>query len=251
MLEQLRQLGLSQEESEIYIAMLQLGGGAVSQIAKRAGRHRSTTYNTIANLVQRGMALRSKRGAVLFYSAESPEKLVRQAEHRLAVARGVLPELLSIENVSVRKPKITLYQRASGIEQIFEETLTAESEILGYTNLSLMIDLFPGFLRRYTKERIRRGIKVRYLSPRPTDKGEVLELFVPSSADEALLEVLFIDPKQFPFTNDIAIYGHKTAIMSLSKKEQLAVLIESETHAQTMKAIFDLAWTGASAFMTR
>jgi hypothetical protein len=52
---------------------------------------------------------------------------------------------------------------------------------------------------------------------------------------------------QFPFTNEIDIYGNKVAILSYTG-ELLAVIIESESVARTQRMIFELAWLGAGKF---
>ena len=249
MLQQLIQLGLSEEESELYLSMLELGGGFASQLAKKASRKRSSSYHTLNRLVEKGLATRVKKGSYQFFSPEPPETIVELTRRRCSTAEKLLPELQSIQNTMAKKPKIKFFERQSGIETIFEDTLTAEGEILGYTNLSLLAELFPGYFRRYTRERMKRGIKVRYLSPQPLRGHDLIEELFPEGPDAGLLEILFINPNQFPFQNEIAIYGDKVAIMSLSRKEQIAILIESKTVSSTMKAIFDLAWIGACGFI--
>ena len=51
----LKELGFSEKESEVYLAMLELGPAAVQDIAKKAGVNRSTTYVMIESLKRRGL----------------------------------------------------------------------------------------------------------------------------------------------------------------------------------------------------
>lgn len=249
MIEKLQQLGFRSEEAELYLALLQMGGGYAAQVAKRAAQKRSSSYHTLQKLVERGLVRKVLKGSVHYFMAEDPERIVEIQRSRLDTAAKVLPELQSVQNSLANKPRVKFFQRKSGIEEIFEETLSAQGEILGYTNLALLVELFPGYLKRYTRERMKRGIKVRYLSPRPEHGiGFVEELF-PHGIEESLLEILFVNPREFPFQHEVAIYGEKVAIMSLSQKEQIALLIESKSLAATMKAVFDLAWVGATGFI--
>jgi sugar-specific transcriptional regulator TrmB len=251
MKDQLQRLGLSDEEAELYLAMLELGGGYASQLAKRVGRNRSSMYHTLKTLTEKGLITKLAREKHSYFSPEPPEKIVQLAKLRYEGAASLLPELQSIQNTIAAKPKIKFYQHTSGIESIFEDTLSAEGEILGYTNLSLLVEMFPGYFKRYTEERMRRKIKVRYLSPRPTSGPALLEDFFTKLGDSDLLEVLFVNPTQFPVRNEVAIYGNKVALMSLSADELIGVLIESPNVAQTMKAGFDLAWIGAASFIAQ
>ena len=75
--------------------------------------------------------------------------------------------------------------------------------------------------------------------------------FFPHYKQSSLLEILFVNPGEFPFKNDIAIYEDKVAIMSLSKDEIISILIENKNVADTMKAVFDLSWLGATSFIAR
>jgi len=250
-LDRLIQLGLSDEDAEFYVSMLEMVGGYASELARKTGRKRSSSYHTLNRLVEKGLVTKYSKGNVQYFTPEPPDRIVQFAKLRFESAKSLLPELQSIQNTLASKPKIKFYQRSSGIEAIFEDTLSAQGEILGYTNLSLLMELFPGFFRRYTEERMQRGIKVRYLSPRPERGLEVFEELFPRGADLGLLEVLFINPEQFPFKNEIAIYGNKVAIMSLAQEELIGILIESSTVSLSMKSVFDLAWIGASSFIAR
>lgn len=251
MQEDLIQLGLTEDESAVYIAMLELGGGYVSQIAKKAGKHRATCYHTLNNLISKSLATKFEKGKYQFFSPEHPEKIVTQAKSNLNRAEALLPELLSIQNTLTGKPKIKFFERRSGIETVFQDKLTSKDAILGYTNLALVTELFPDFYRKYTKEKIQKGIKSRYLSPKMSGPADLVSSFFPAKADPDLLEILFINPDEFPFQNEVAIYENKVAIMSLSKEEQIAILIESHTFSNTMRNIFDLAWLGATCFVAR
>lgn len=253
MLQELTQLGLSAEEATVYLAILQLGGSGASEIAKLSKKNRATTYHTLQNLQELGLVSKVNKRGRQFFSPANPQALVNRATQQLDVANSLLPELLSVLNNKKAKPKVRFFEGISGIETVMNDTLSAKSEILGYTNLALLAEIFPGYFRRYNNERMRKGVKVRYLSPRPNyqipNQGlAFLEEFLPESLNLNLIEILFIDPEQFPFRNEIAIYDNKVALMTLSKEEQIGLLVESESVATTMQAIFNLAWLGASNF---
>ena len=147
MREKLISLGITEEESDLYLIMLQAGGGYASKLAKLAQRKRSSTYHTLEKLVAAGLARKSTRGKYNYFSPEPPEKLVQLSKLRLDTASSLLPELLSIQNTRSDKPRVQFFETFEGIEQIFQDSLNAKGEILGYTNLSLLNELFPEFFR--------------------------------------------------------------------------------------------------------
>ncbi|MEK7632871.1 MAG: helix-turn-helix domain-containing protein [Patescibacteria group bacterium] len=69
----LENIGFTKNEAGVYVALLELGRGTVAKIAERAGINRTTGYNLLSTLVQRGMVSSSGKGARQEYVAESPD----------------------------------------------------------------------------------------------------------------------------------------------------------------------------------
>lgn len=251
MITDLEKLGLSNEEAKVYIACLEINGGAVSTIAKKAGMHRVSCYHTIENLQRKRLLSQYNKNGVKCFAPEPPEQLLQLAEERVNFVKGLLPELTSIISAVAFRPKIRFYEGREGVERVFSESLEAEGEILGYTNLKDVLAFFPKFFEEYTHKKFKKKIKTRYLSPTTVESVRVLEPFLPKNYDPNLIEILLVNKDQFPFENEVVIFNHSVGIVSLNHDELLGVIIESPTFARTMKAVFDLAWLGATAFVAK
>lgn len=251
MIAELTHLGLSEEEAKVYLACLEVNGGPVSVIARKAGVHRVGCYHTLENLLSKKLLSQFNRNGVKCFAPEPPEKLESIAQERVKLAKSLMPELKSLIISSGAKPKIRFYEGRDGVERVFNESLEAKGEILGYTNLKAVTDFFPEFFKSYTRERLEKGIKTRYLSPNTVETVHVIDPFLPKKYDPNLIEILLVNKEQFPFENEILIFGNTVGIVSLEKDELLGLLVESSTFAQTMKAVFDLAWLGATAFVAK
>ncbi len=251
MLTELLKLGLTQEEAKVYLACLEISGGPVSIIARKAGVNRVSCYHTLENLLERRLLSQYNKNGVRCFAPEPPEQVVKLAEERVTIAKVLLPELKSLASSLAFKPKIRFYEGQDGVEKVFTESLAAEGEILGYTNLKLVTEFFPSFFRQYTATRLKKGIKTRYLSPTTVDSVRVLDPFLPPKSDPNLIEILLVNKDQFPFGNEVLIFNDSVGIVSLNKDELLGLIVESATFARTMKAVFDLAWLGATAFVAR
>ena len=248
----LEMLGLSEEEAKIYLAVLELGGSYVSAIAKKAGVHRVSCYHTLGNLVKKGVLSSFTKNNIKYFSVDSPKILVNQIEERLHLAHKLLPELLSITNSLAYKPKIQYYEGLQGIKNIFEDTLKAKEELLGYTNLAELPDVVTEeYLKDYAARKIQRGFKTRMLSPISKNALKYLKTYYPKDFDPNLVEILFINPKEFMFEYEINIYGNRVSLVSLNKEELMGMIIESPLYAKTQRAIFNLAWLGATSFVAR
>ena len=155
-------------------------------------------------------------------------------------------------NTLAYKPKIEYYEGEEGVKNIFEDILTAKGEILGYTNLLQLEQLFPEvYLRDWIRRKVEKKIKTRMLSPLSTSGIRHLDDYYPPHFDRHLVEILHINPDQFGFKYEITIYDTKVAIVSLSRDEMLGLIIESPLYTETQRAIFQLAWLGATSFVAK
>lgn len=248
---ELTTLGLTNEESKVYLAILELGGSFVSSIARRAKVNRSTCYHTLENLTKKGLVSSYQRGKVLHFVAEDPTRFTQMAEERVQRTKDLIPELLSITNTLAFKPKIRFYEGIEGIKSIFEDIVATKDQVLGYTNLKAIGELMPDYFRQYCHKKVQLSIKTRYIAPATEEGVDMIDAYYPKKYDPNLLEILMVNPKEFNFQNEIAIYGKKVAIISLNPDELIGLIVESKTFADSMKSFFDLAWLGATAFVAR
>lgn len=249
--EELIQLGLSKEEAKVYLTVLELGGSFASTIAHKSNIPRVNCYYVLESLKDKGLITTNLRGNVKFFVAEPPQVFVNQVEEKFARAKKILPELLSITNTLAFKPIIRSYEGIEGIKTIFEQALEAKSEILGYTNLEALGKLLPDYLPGYFQKLIKKRIKVRLLSPSTEQAKSFIKKFYPKNYPEELVEILFVNPKEFAFENQISIYDNFVAIISLNPDELMGVLMQSGAYARTQKAIFNLSWLGATSFVAQ
>lgn len=265
MITELAKIGLSEEEARIYLACLEINGGPVSTIARKAGVHRVSCYHTLEKLLRKQLLSQYNKNGIRCFAPESPERLLELMQEKMNLAKGLLPELKSMVSRLAFKPKIRFYEGRDGVERVFTESLEVgclprrsseqseerRREILGYTNLKDVTEFFPGFFRDYTHEKLKRKIKTRYLSPTTVESVKVMEPFLPKNYDRNLIEILLVNKDQFLFENEVLIFDHTVGIVSLNRDELLGLLVESPTFARTMKAVFDLAWLGATAFVAK
>jgi sugar-specific transcriptional regulator TrmB len=247
----LLQLGLSDEEVKIYLALLELGGGYVSTVARKAKVHRVTSYNTLGNLVKRRLVSYATHKHIRFYSPEPPQVLENQFEEKYETAKKILPELLALQRSASFTPKIRYFEEKENMVTIFDDMAHTTTEILGYTNLLPLHELFPDVIIRFGKTIEERNIKVRLLSPKDIENEHCIEEFFKEPVQTGLMEILCVNPHQYPFKNGIFFYDDKMAIISYAKQELLGVIIQSAVNTQTQKAMFDLAWLGATSFIVR
>ncbi|PIR94026.1 hypothetical protein COT97_03415 [Candidatus Falkowbacteria bacterium CG10_big_fil_rev_8_21_14_0_10_39_11] len=114
--EQLLTIGLSQGESEVYLASLQLGYASVQQIADKAVINRTTAYSYIKNLIAKGLISTEEKVGKQYFIAEKPERLKyfwkkqeEEVKRRKESLDNIMPELESLYNLASGRPSVKLY----------------------------------------------------------------------------------------------------------------------------------------------
>ena len=244
---QLIEMGFNQKEAKVYLALLELGPSTATEIARRAKINRTTSYDILDSLAGGGLVNLIGETKIQKYAAESPEKVIKflevriiKAKEQLNLAQSLLPQLLSIYSTK-EKPKVKFYEGVEGMQAAFEDTLTADREILAYAvGEDMNKALSEKYFKDYFKRRTLKNIAVRVIAPDTPESRAVIV----NDAKE-LRTSLLVPKDRFYFSIEMDIYNNK--IMIASWREKFAIIIESEEIIGAQRKIFELAWEGAKA----
>jgi len=240
----LEYIGFSEKEVLVYLALLELGRGTVTQISRKAGINRPTGYHILASLEAKELVKVSGKEPKQEYVSESPDQiekmLIKKIENDQAYikeAKKIIPELKSIHNVSDR-PKVLFYEGREGLEKVYEDTLTSHESIRAYATVDDMHKGLPNYFPEYYRRRAQAGISIRAISPK-TEIGIERD----RHNKEEAREMAFVPKDKYYFSPEINIYDDK--VMIASWREKLGIIIESHEIADAMKKIYELAWAEA------
>jgi sugar-specific transcriptional regulator TrmB len=256
--ELLRDLGLNDTETSLYMVLFENGPMTASSTAKKTHINRTTAYMALQNLVKKGLVNKSMKSKVTRFAAERPESLVNYIEreqNKLSKLKektnSMLPQLESMMNSSGDLPTIQLYEGFESIKNCFMELLhiaenSDEKVLRGYLLPAQPIenaDLYKFIHQKYKKERIKKNIKVLNISP-ATETAYTLV------ADDkvSLRETRLVPLRDFPFsTSEINIIGPYFHYFSYGHGRMVAAIIKDEDLASTQRAIWDTAWKQAAS----
>ncbi len=240
----LAQLGFSEKETKVYVALLELGTGTASEIARGAGILRTTAYNILDILAGKGLVKLTGKEPKAEYLALPPEKIIdylkkeiKGFQEKLDRASELAPQLKSIHNVAER-PKIKFYEGKDGLKEVYEDTLTSTEEIKAFASVDDMHQALPDYFPDYYKRRAKKGIAIKAIIPATEMATERAK-----QNKEELRTMVLVPKDKFYFSPEINIYDNK--VMIASWREKLGIIIESEEIADAMKKIYELSWLGA------
>lgn len=242
LLQVLHGAGLDEKESELYLSGLQLGSAPASEYAKAAGSNRITAYNMLEMLVRRGLFTveRSTRGKC--YTPVAPEYLAVEVRKNAEAIDRSLPELRSLQGAHYRKPHVRFFEGWEGVRRVYEDTLTAKTEILNFANSAVVRKHWPNYDAEYVAQRVERDIYLRGIAP-DDETGRRVH----GQDREMCREIRLVSAKEFDFKNEIKVYDHKVTIASFDSglrgdTDMFGVIIESKEVAKTLRQIFEMAW---------
>ncbi len=242
--ESLKNVGFSKAEAAMYVALLELGRGTVSQVAARAKVNRTSGYHVLSALVAKGLATISGREPKQEYVAEPPAKLQKFVDHELERQKGVvgrtaalIPGLDALHNRGDR-PRVRFFEGIDGLRAVYEDTLTSHEPIRALANVDDMHKALPEYFSTYYGRRSRKGITIRAIIPATETGVERAKHDAEEKRESAL-----VPADAFSFSPEINIYDDK--VMIASWREKLGIIIESAEICDAMKKVYELAWAEA------
>jgi len=236
---QLMRLGYSPKESKIYLALVELGAGTISDIAQKTRLPRSTIYSVIGRLEENGMVYQFEQRKVKRYAAQDPRRLLSDLEARKALVKDVLPDLRLLYQAAAVKPAVKYYIGRRELEQMYEEILKRRG-LRGYDIISAeghWLQLDARFFERFKKRRAQAGIRTRMIVER-SEQGVRRK-----RQERATLSDVKVLPPAFsmPFTSGCYIFS-ESVIFVAYRREHVAVEILSPEITSMMKMLFNFLW---------
>lgn len=247
--EKLTRLWLTNEQSTLYLKLLEVWPCPASVIARYAGFKRETCYYTLKKLIERWLVSSVNKNGVSYFSPEEPEKIIQNLEWQLTLAKNILPDLKLITEKSLKKFKVKFYEWSEWVKNILNQYIKMNKQwVQIYTNLELFLELYgEEYTQGLFQQKYKEGVPTKLISPHSKRAEDFFTNMVLLPTDEILL----VNEHEFIFENDIVMFDNKVIIISLNKNESYAIYIESDIFAQTQKAIFWLAWLGGSSFISK
>jgi len=229
---ELRKLGLTEKETWVYLAALELGHTSAQIIAKKAQISRPTAYEVIKSLENKELITESKEKGKRYFTAQSPDYLLgilrRQKKELEEKEREFLRIIAVLRNkyYTSDKREIRAYSGKTGLEILLDDFLTTNA---GEIYLLAADDkIWPSRQREKAYQKIKKRlgrIQIKEIS-KQKDKSPF-----------PYLERKFL--KQDSSFKGITIIYDKVIILSSLKD---GLLIENKTAVDLIKSFFLAVW---------
>ncbi|MBR9699613.1 hypothetical protein GOV09_04110 [Candidatus Woesearchaeota archaeon] len=237
----LEEIGLSEAEAKIYLALIRLGQSKTGRIIDVTKLQSSTVYHVLGSLIEKGIVTYIHKGKIKFYQAESPNILLSFLNEKKKKISNIIPELNEMEKLSRTKQNAKIYEGIKGIQAAFNDILEVmkkgeEYYFFQFPYEKLQNEQVLLFLRNFHLKRVEKGIKVKGIAS-PKCKHLMKEIYKLSDTDLRYLDS--------PAPTVVVIYKNK--ILQLDWGEvPTAFTIQSKTIYNSHKQFFLEKWSKAT-----
>jgi len=240
-------LGLTFEQSKIYISLLDEPGVTILQLSRNSKMSRTNVYRLIDDLKSLGLIDEIQRdGKKLIFpvGAHKLELVVKEQESKVEFMRNILPELSSLitssETINQGGTKVQLYKGIEGVKQMVWNTLRANKECVGYTFRVLSEVVGEKFEAEWRQEFVFKKLKFRDI---------VSDSFLASTigderrrSDPTIFKTKYLSKTTLDISHQVDIYNNVVAYYLWNESEIFGLEVYSQRIADTQKQLFELAW---------
>jgi sugar-specific transcriptional regulator TrmB len=225
----LEKMGLSGNEIKVYLTLNDNGSMKAGKISKIAKIDRSSAYNAIKILLEKGLISYILIGKVKWFQAVGPKRLLDYVKEQEEDLKEIIPALHERHKAHKIEGQVRLFKGLKGVKTIFLDIARTGKDNYVFGSEGQFVEKMPDFARQF--DLLKQQSKIHtYLILRKGRK-EIND----KTSTYKYLENVGESPA---VTN---IYGNKIAIIIWTDEPE-AILIENEAAAKAYKAYFDVMW---------
>ncbi len=231
-IEQLHDIGLKQNEAEIYLFLLENGLSTPPQIAKATSIARTNCYNILKSLLEKDVVNEQMKGKKKIYTARDPKSLKLNLERKMESINRLLPDLEALHKTQKNKPLFRFYDGFDELRFIYEQSLEAQ-EIYSIASIEGLHRLDSQFFEEYNKKCTRKNIRFHdILTAGSRKSAEIIE-----NIQDKNHTIQFLPPEYSENITEMLMWDDNIALISL-ETPIFGTIITSKPLANTLRTIF-------------
>lgn len=182
MKEDLKKIGLTDNEIAIYLALLKLEETPVGGITKELKIHRQIAYNALNGLEKKNLIIKSFKNNVLHFKINDPKIIIENAQKQEIIAKRLSLNILTEVKKSKHGHEINIFEGKDKIRSYYLSKLNntqPNSEIYIMTSIATLFEKILGqkfYHEKYDKIKTNKNIKSKILSSEEY-KDDFIKLF--------------------------------------------------------------------------
>lgn len=235
---ELEYLGFTPNEAKIYLTLLRIGKAQAGRIAKECRLERTSTYNALKKLVQKGVVAYVIESNKQVFSASEPKKIKDMFKEKEERALKIIPKLEELKKFEREKENIIKFRGYAGIKTVFNDMLNSckqGEEYLIFGSENQLSKKMPVYAEIYVAKKDKKKIRARILMNEKFKKeGKKMSSFT---------KARYV-PKEVRSFSNINVYKNKVAIFIWAEVPE-AIIIDDKGTADSFRSYFEFMWKQA------
>lgn len=241
----LSDLGLTQNESKVYLFLLRKGPSTILSISKYTKINRSTVHMVVGSLLDKRLVSEIKKTNRRHIVAEDPERfrsLIEQQELEVKRRKSNVLNLISSIHASVNNLKettfadIRVFEGIENCRRLYDFVLTSK-EVYSYVNSVFTADLFPENVQKF-QAALEGGLVLKDI----IINGKIMNEFVRSMLKYPTYSCKFLKCEDNFDVLDYMITAKGIALVYEEGKDINGLVIYSKPIIQTSISLFKTMW---------
>lgn len=225
----LEKLGFSPNEIKVYLCLNDHGSQKAGKIAKIAKIDRSSCYNSLKSLLEKGLISYVVIGKVKWFQAIGPRRLLDYVKEQEENVKEVLPELAKRHSAEKIEGQVRLFKGIKGVKSIFLDIIRTGKDNFVFGSEGQFSKTMPEFVGQFDRLKRENNIHTKMIIRK--GRKEV--------SDSKYSEHRFLEVESSPAITNI--YGDKIAIVIWTSEPE-GIIIENAAAAKAYKSYFDVLW---------
>ncbi len=250
LLDFLNQLGLTEEEAQIFQSLTLKGIQTTLQISRDTGINRTHVYRLIENLKERGLVeevVDEYRKMAKAADIHQLELLIKKEEIKTKLLKETFPTIANLissqKETSQPGTRVLFYRGLDGIKQQGWNTLQAKKECVGFTYRLWAEVGGIKFAQEWADEWVRRKLIFREIwSDELLRSKKQNPEIKPITYDHRYFKEKYIPPDILNINHQTDVYNNVVSIYNWYEGEVFGVEIYNEKVARLQKQLFEIVW---------
>jgi sugar-specific transcriptional regulator TrmB len=232
--------GLDEQRAKLYLTLLSLGQAQAKEIADATGLIRTSVYDNMRFLEERGYVSTIHQGKRKLYVPLHPKELYKKFGQQYSQLKDLLPDFLSVYAEQGKQPFVQLFSGPLAAREVYEDILRATKKEYHYFSAQQLTyqAVDAAYIKKWIERRVEK--KIESYSLRVPQKDVVGD---PIFNDEAAYRrhIRYL-PAYVDLRATVYIYENNIGVIS-TRREGTAFIISSADLAFSFRQIFQFLWS--------
>ncbi|VVB79634.1 HTH-type sugar sensing transcriptional regulator TrmBL1 [uncultured archaeon] len=237
---ELRELGLTENESLIYLHLLKKGETTTGSIIKETQIANSRVYESLNTLVGKGLVSYNVQKDGKHFQAESPNKFIELEEQRKKKISELVPQLNNLKNTKEKETLTAVYEGYEGFKTAFRKIVydcpvNGVIDVFGFSQPQYKSENLSLFLNNLNLKSIKKRQKLRLITD-ISSRGFQEDIAKAKNTEVKYMPSGYLSPAAMDIFEDY-VY------IFLWEEKPFVFMIKNKLIAESFKQYFNVLWT--------